>query len=204
MKPPSGTAAPAVAHHGPKNRSARDEGWRRALHVASGAIGPLATAVGSRVATPAFAALVVLACTAEAARFRWPWARAKLDRFAGGLFRPNEGSTVSGAATLALGYALAWWLFPVTVAERAILVAALADPMAAMVGSRFGGGRRKSWAGAAACAGTAALLLLFTGLPGATCAGAAVVAAAVELVPWRGADNISIPVGVGAVLWWMA
>lgn len=111
---------------------------------------------------------------------------------------------VSGAATLALGYALAWWLFPVAAAERAILVAALADPMAAMVGSRFGGGRRKSWAGSAACAGTVGLILLLTGLPGVTAAVTAIVAAAVERAPWRGADNVAIPVGVGAVLWWMA
>ncbi len=64
---------------------------------------------------------------------------------------------------LALGYALAWWLFPTAAAERAILVTAVADPMAATVGTRFGGGRRKSWAGSAACAATAVLVLLLTG-----------------------------------------
>jgi dolichol kinase len=172
--------------------------------MASGAIGPLAAAVGTRVATPAFAVLVGLACVAEGARFSWPAARTALDRLVGGLFRPDEASTVSGATTLALGYALAWWLFPAAIAERAILTAALADPMAALVGSRLGGGRRKSWAGSAACAGTTALVLLLTGVPGVTAAFTAVVVAAVERAPWRGADNIAIPVGVGAMLWWMA
>ena len=177
---------------------------RRALHAASGAIGPLAAAVGTRVATPAFAVLVALACAAEAARFLWPAGRTTLDRLAGGLFRPDEAFMVSGATTLALGYALAWWLFPVAAAERAILMAALADPMAALIGSRFGGGRRKSWAGSAACAGTAALVLLLTGVAGATSAVAGVVAAILERAPWRGADNIAIPVGAGVVLRWMA
>ena len=178
--------------------------WRRALHVASGAIAPLAAAVGTRVASPAFAVLLVLACVAEAARLQWPSARTALARLAGGLFRPDEASALSGATTLALGYAVAWWLFPVPTAERAILVAALADPMAALVGSRLGGGRRKSWAGSAACAGTTVLLLFLTGTSGVTCAFTAVVVAAVERVPWRGADNVAIPLGVGAVLWWMA
>jgi dolichol kinase len=184
--------------------TADDEVRRRTVHVASGVLGPLAAAAGSRVATPAFVALVVVAGVAELARRRWPWARAALQRLAGPLFRPGEATMVSGAAMLALGYAMAWWLFPVAAAERAILVAAVADPMAATVGSRFGGGRRKSWAGSAACAAAAALVLLLTGLPGGTVAIGAVVAAVAERAPWRGADNLLVPVGVGATLWWMA
>jgi dolichol kinase len=184
--------------------SAQDEVWRRTLHVASGVLGPLAAAVGSRVATPAFIALVVAAGIAEFARLRWAWARRGLDRLAGGLFRPAEASLVSGAATLALGYALAWWLFPVAAAERAILVAAVADPMAATIGSRFGGGGRKSWAGSLACAASAAIVLVLTGVPGGTAAIGAAVATVVERAPWRGTDNVLVPVSVGAVLWWMA
>lgn len=111
---------------------------------------------------------------------------------------------MSGAATLALGYALAWWLFPVPAAERAMLVTAVADPMAATVGSRYGGGRRKSRAGSAACAAAAAIVLLLTGLPGPAALMVAVVATAAERVPWRGADNVVMPVSVGAALWWMA
>ena len=184
--------------------SADDEVRRRTVHVGSGVLGPLAAAAGTRVATPAFGALVVAAGLAELARWRWPRARAALHRLAGPLFRPSEAHTVSGAATLAAGYALAWWLFPVAAAERAILVAAVADPMAATFGSRFGGGRRKSWAGSAACAATAALVLLLTGLPAWPAAVAAVVATVAERAPWRGADNLLVPVGVGAALWWMA
>lgn len=172
--------------------------------MASGVLGPLAAAVGSRVATPGFVALVAVAAGAEIARRRWRPVHAWLDRLAAGLFRPAEATEVSGAATLALGYALTWWLFPVAAAERAILVAAVADPMAATVGSRFGGGARKSWPGSAACAASAALVLLLTGLPAVTAALVAVSAAAVERAPWRGADNILIPAATGALLWWLA
>lgn len=203
MSPHSGAAVPGALHHGSMGGTARDEVRRRTIHVASGVLGPLAAAAG-RVATPAFVALVVVAGIAEIARWRWPWARAALHRLAGPLFRPGEAWMVSGAATLVLGYAVAWWLFPVAAAERAILVAAVADPMAATVGSRFGGGRPKSWAGSGACAAAAALVLLLTGLPGGPAVIAAAVAAVVERAPWRGADNVLVPVGVGAALWWMA
>jgi dolichol kinase len=204
VSPHTGAAVPGAARRWTPAERTHEEVRRRTVHVASGILGPLAAAVGDRVATPAFVALVVAASLAEIARLRWPWARTALGRLAGGLFRPTEATRVSGAATLALGYALVWWLFPVAAAERAILVAAVADPMAATVGSRFGGGRPKSWAGSAACAATAALVLLLTGLPGWAAAIAAAVATAVERAPWRGADNVLLPVSVGAVLWWIA
>jgi len=105
---------------------------------------------------------------------------------------------------LALGYALAWWLFPAPAAERAILVAALADPMAATVGTRFGGGRRKSWAGTAACTAMAAGVLLLTGLPLLPTLAGAAVAGALERTPGRGTDNVLVPLGVGAALSWLA
>ena len=199
MSPHSGAPVPGAA----RDETARGESWRRTLHVASGVLGPLAAALGRRVATPAFVALVVAAAVAEIARWRWSWMRLRLQRLAGELFRPAETSRVSGATTLAVGYALAWWLFPVAAAERAILVAALADPVAATVGTRFGAGRRKSWPGSAACAATAALVLLLTGLGGGAAVVAAVVAMAAERAPWHGADNVLVPVSVAAVLWLM-
>ena len=199
----SGAGVPG-AGQGPVAGGARDEVGRRTLHVASGLLGPLAAALGHGAAAPAFAGLVLVACGAEAARLRWPAARSTLVRWAGGWFRPAEASGVSGAAILAVGYALTWWLFPGAAAERAILVTAVADPMAATVGTRFGGGRRKSWAGSAACAATAALVLLLTGLPLGVATAAAAAAAAIERAPWRGADNLLVPVGVAAVLGWLA
>jgi dolichol kinase len=182
---------------------ARRETWRRALHVASGSLGPLAVAVGPAVATPGFAVLVVLAAVTETARITSSRSSEAVNRFAGGLFRPAETGAVSGAATLALGYALTWWLFPAAVAERAIVVAAIADPVAATVGSRAGGGKAKSWIGSLACACAAALVLLLSHVAPAAVAAAAVGAALAERAPWRGSDNITVPLVVAAVLRWM-
>ncbi|HXY19508.1 MAG TPA: hypothetical protein VEH83_05875 [Gemmatimonadales bacterium] len=182
---------------------APNETRRRTLHVAAGALGPLAASLGPGIATPAFVTLVAVAGAAELARFHWPAFGARLERLAGGALRPGESRGVTGATLLAVGFALAWWLFPAAAAERAILVAALADPMAAAVGSRFGGGTRKSWIGSIACTVTAALVLLLTGEGAAPAALAAAVAAVTERTPWHGADNVAIPLGVGAVLWWL-
>jgi dolichol kinase len=174
------------------------------LHVAAGSLGPLAANAGPAVANRAFVALVALAVVAEVARLTSRHARAAVLRVAGALFRPAESGGVSGATTLALGYALTWWLFPAPVAERAIVVAAIADPAAAIIGSRVGGRAAKSWAGSLACVCAAAWVLLLFRVPPAGVAVAAIGAAMAERAPWRGSDNLTVPLVVAALLWWVA
>lgn len=178
----------------------RDETWRRTIHVAAGALGPLAAHLPPQLAAVGFGALVALAGVAEAMRLGSARAHAAFERFAGHLFRPAEATGLSGATTLALGFALAWWLFPPGVAERAILVTAFADPMAATVGTRARRAGGKTWAGSAACAVTAALVLLLTRVPPAAAVAGGLVAALAERAPWRGADNVTLPLLVGAAL----
>ena len=147
--------------------------------------------------------LVAAAAAAEAARLLSRRAAAALTRVSGGTFRPAESRVPSGAATLAVGYALAWWLFPPAVAETAIVVTAVADPAAAVVGSRLGRGASKSIAGSLACAGAAALALAAFRVGPSALVAAAVCAAVAERAPWRGMDNIAVPLLVGALLRWM-
>jgi len=182
----------------------RDDTWRRTAHVAAGALGPVAARLPPGAAALGFGALVVLAGAAETLRLTSPGARHRLERFAGRLFRPAEASGISGATTLALGFALAWWIFPAGAAERAILVAALADPMAALVGTRAGGSGRKTWAGSLACAVTAALVLWLTHVAVPVALAGGVVAAVAERAPWRAVDNVTVPVLVAAALWLLA
>ena len=146
---------------------------------------------------------MAIAAVAETARLVSPRVAAALARVTGGAFRPAEARWPSGAGTLALGYALAWWLFPPAVAEAAMLVTALADPAAALVGSRFGRGAAKSVPGSLACAGVAAVVLAVLGVPPATLVVAAVGAAVAERAPWRGTDNLAVPLVVGALLHWL-
>lgn len=163
----------------------------------------MAVAAGTAAATPAFAVLVAVAAAAETTRLASPRAAALLGRLAGHVFRPSEARHPSGAGTLALGYALAWWLFPPAVAEAAIVVTAVADPAAALVGSRFGHGNAKSLPGSLACAAAAALVLAAFHVRPAALAVAAVGAAVAERAPWRGTDNLAVPLAVGALLRWL-
>lgn len=147
-----------------------------------------------------FGVLVVLALSVEAAR-RFSPAVQRLVLGAGrALLRPEELRGLSGPTMLACGYALAWWIFAAPVALSAVLVTALADPAAAVVGRRFGGGARKSWAGSAACAAVAAIVLAVIGVPVPAAFATAGVAAAAERVTWSGADNVLLPLSVGAAL----
>jgi dolichol kinase len=147
--------------------------------------------------------LVAVAAAAEAARLLSPRAGRALTRIAGGTFRPAEARAPSGAATLAAGYALAWWLFPPAVAEIAVVVTAVSDPAAALVGSRYGRGAPKSGAGSLACAGAAALVMAAFRVDPAALVVAAIGAAVAERIPWRGADNLALPLVVGALLRWL-
>ena len=184
---------------------ARRESWRRVLHLSSGSLGLAAPLAPPRLAAAFFLALVVLAFGLELARARMPAAQAFTERLAGGLLRPEETGRVSGAATLALGYALAWWLFTPVVAARAIVVTAVADPAGAVVGRRLHpGAGGKTMAGSAAVLLAAAATLLAMGTHPWPAALAACAAALAERVPWPAADNLCVPLLTAAALWALA
>lgn len=118
------------------------------------------------------------------------------------VFRPEEARRPSGAGWLVVSYALVAWL-PPPAPLAAVLAGALADPAAAMVGRRLGGGVAKSWPGtlAAFVVGTGALWLGGIAPAAATVAG--VVAAALERWPGPFDDNLLIAPGVGLTVWWL-
>lgn len=177
------------------------EGWRRALHLASGSLGLLALALPRPAVGPLLLALLVLALGLEGYRLRAPRAGTVLERLAWGAFRPAELRGVSGATLLAAGYAAAWWLAPGRAAASAIVVTAVADPAAATAGRlAVPAGTAKTWTGTLAAFGAAVLVLaaLGYGIP-AVFLGAAAAAAA-ERAPWRGADNVAVPLLTAAAL----
>jgi dolichol kinase len=147
-----------------------------------------------------FGALVALAMALEVARRVSPAIQRVVLGAGRPLFRPEELRGLSGPTVLACGYALAWWIFAAPIALAAVLVAALADPAAALVGRAFGGGVRKSWIGSASCAVVAAIVLVAVGvrLPAAVATGC--VAATAERVSWSGLDNLLLPLSVGGAL----
>lgn len=114
------------------------------------------------------------------------------------VFRTPEASRLSGAAWLAVGYAVAAWL-PAPGPVAGILAGALADPAAAWIGERWGAGRRKSWPGTAAVGAIGAMAAAAVGLtvPAALATGA--VGAALERWPGPLDDNLLLAPGVAGM-----
>jgi len=155
-----------------------------------------------RTMTALLLALATSALLLEVLRRRNQPLNAALARASFGALRPAEHDGLTGATWLAVGYAVTWLVAPASVAARAMVVAAVADPAAALIGRwAVPAGGRKTVAGSAGAlvASLAVLAALGTGWRG-TVAGAATAALA-ERVPGRGLDNLVIPLSTAAALW---
>jgi dolichol kinase len=171
-------------------------GLRRLLHVASATVLlaalvslPLLRAVTGLVAAGAFGL--------ELVRLRWPGLALAMARRIP-VYRPAERTRISGAAWLALGYAIAAWL-PPPGPVAGILAGGLADPAASLIGARWGAGRPKSGAGTLAVAAVTGMAALAAGVgvPGALAAG--LLGAGLERWPGPFDDNLLLAPGVAAV-----
>ena len=183
------------------NAAAPRETWRRALHLASGSLGLAPSLLSHRAVTVLLLALLAVAAALELLRRRSAALRSLLERLAGGAIRPDEQSALTGASVLAAGYTVTWLLFPARAAGPAIVVAALADPAAALAGLKAGGTwGRKTWTGTAAACGAAFLVLAVFRAPWPACIAGALVAALVERVSGRGLDNLLVPVATAAAV----
>lgn len=179
--------------------------WRRAFHAGNGII--LACLPGmSGLPRPAvlasLAGVLVLLVAFDVARLRVPRLNALFFRLFPSFASPREVRRVASSTWFVLGVLLAYALFPWHVAVPAVLVLALADPAAGVLG-RYAGRHR---VGKGTLEGGLAFLLVALAVltPSAGWAPALVVAAGVtlvELLPWRLDDNLTIPVAAAAFLW---
>jgi dolichol kinase len=121
------------------------------------------------------------------------------------LLRPlasaREASGIASSTWYLVGAVLSYLLFPPLHAMLSILVLAVADPAAAVVGQRLGGRR----VGTGSVSGTVTFFLVATAIlyAGTGQIGVALVAAVVallETVPGLGDDNLVIPLSTGILL----
>ena len=172
---------------------------RRAIHASTAAVllfGVLGDWALLRLVS---AGRVGFALLVELSRLRHESYRAALARRVP-VFRPEESHRASGAFWLLAGYAGAAW-FPAPAPAAGILSAALSDPAASAVGTRWGGGAAKSWIGTAAAWGVSALVLFLLGLSWIGVLAGSTVNAALERWSGRFNDNLLMPVGVAAAVW---
>lgn len=176
----------------------REEATRKVLHV-------LVSLVAAAVvwwlpplhAAILFATAALVALSVEVARrTSGPFGRL-FDRRLGHLLRSGEGARLTGATTLAIGYTVVVVAFPGVPALTGILVAGVADAVAAVVGKRFG---RTRYRGGKSLEGSAAFLAVVTPLlflvPGLSVVAAVAVAVAltaVEAFTLPVDDNLYLP-----------
>lgn len=196
-------AALALRQRWPEQR----EWSRKLVHIGTGAVLPLAWVCGidRAVALPA-AALVTLATLLNH--------RLRLLPAIEDVGRPSYGTVSYGGAITVLLFL--YWPASPQVVTAAVLVMALGDGLAGLIGARFLSprwqvcGQTKSLLGTLTMALVSLLVLTLMerlsvslGLPAPPLALLpllALVAAALEQLAWLGFDNLTVPLGV-ALLW---
>ena len=150
-------------------------------------------------------AILVASFAVEAARRWWPSVDRLLWHLLPTTFRPWEGRRMLGSTWFAVGAVAALFLFGRDVGGTSVLFLSWGDPMAELVGRRWGRpGRRKTLAGSLGCLATC----MVAGLVGA-CVGelswwAAIAGAIVATVVERWSpppdDNVWIPILSGLTM----
>ena len=137
-------------------------------------------------------------------RARWPALQALFLKSIKWIVDKKDERGFNSSTLYFAGCAAAVTLFPPDEASAGILALALGDSMAAIVGSTIKSPRRGnvSLAGTLACAAaTTGVTLLWFPLWQAVLAG--VLAAVLEAVSGSKFDNLTMPVGVGALLYFL-
>lgn len=178
--------------------------WRRAFHALSGlAMALLPWALGwSQARTVAvLAVLLVIATGLDLVRLNVPSVNRSFFRLLRPLASAREAAGIASSTWYLVGGILSYLLFTPQAATLSILVLAIADPAAAVVGQRFGGRR----IGTGSASGTLtffalATAILFVGVGRLEVAFVALGVALLETVPGIGDDNLVIPLSTGILL----
>ncbi len=195
---------------------------RRIFHMLSGlAIVVVACPLEKKTMVTVLALMTLVALFVEAVRLQWESLNKALARHFRSLMRDGEERRLSGITYYLIGCTISALVFPKEIALLSILFLAFGDPIASLVGLRYGKPRRnipddkpfKSLAGSLACFFTCFLItfilstltpiwrdlswvdrgfLGFIGGAGGTLG---------ELLPIRTDDNLSLPLISGAFFW---
>lgn len=186
--------------------TAREEAIRKAIHVGASLLAAAAVAwLPPLHAAALLAGGTLVALGIEVARLTRSTFAQAFQRALGPLLRDGEATRLTGATTLVLGYTSAAVLFPGAPALIGILVAGIADAIAAVVGKRFG---RTRYPGGKSLEGSAAFLavvlpILLLLVPGLTLPVALILALALTVLEAPTlplADNLYLPLAAAAAV----
>jgi dolichol kinase len=179
---------------------------RKLIHLAGSLI---AAAVMLRVspglARGILSAAAVMAALIEVARHLSPRGNLIFNSTFATLLRTHERKGVTGATTLAIGFVLAAFVAPPTIAAAGILMAGIGDSAAALVGKHFGRFRfagGKSLQGSAACFAAAFIVaLLIPGVPPVAALAGALLTTLFEVAVTSFDDNLILPLSAALIIW---
>jgi dolichol kinase len=177
----------------------REEAIRKGIHILASALAAaVLLALPRDAAGIVFAAATLVALSVEVGRRANVAFGARFDRALGQLIRPSESRRLTGATTLAIGFTVAVVLFPAPAALAGILVAGVADAVAAVVGRRFG---RHRYPWGKSVEGSLAFFVIVTGIFVLTprglslpvAAGIALLLTVLEALALPADDNLYLP-----------
>jgi dolichol kinase len=185
-------------------RSAGLQPWRRVFHAANGAM--LAYGPGALGLTRAATVLLLVGLTGalfamDVARLRAPGLNTLFFRAFPSLVSPREAAGIASSTWYAVGALLVWAFFPAPVAMASILVLALADPSASVLGRLVKSPRVGTGSVFGCCVfWTVASVILapVAGLVPALAVAAGVMV--VESLPWKVDDNLAVPLATALLL----
>jgi dolichol kinase len=182
----------------------RFQPWRKLFHAASGlviAAGLTWLPLSDLQATLALGTIAAALIVFDVVRLRSRGLNALFFRAFSRLASPREATGLASSSWYAIGAMLAVAFFERNVAVSAVLVLALADPVASYVGVRWG--RRPLLGGTVA--GTIAFLVVASVLlilrhPAAVALPSALVTTLAERRAWPLDDNLAVPVACAIAL----
>lgn len=125
---------------------------RKLIHMAMALIPAAGWLVSYWLALALAGAMLVASLAVEAMRRWWPWVNRLLWRLLPTTFRSWEGKEILGSTWFAVGATATLFIFGQDVGGTAVLFLAWGDPMAELVGRRWGrAGEGKTLAGSVGC-----------------------------------------------------
>lgn len=182
---------------------------RKIYHIAGGLVVSAAyISLGRERGLPALVALTATTTAIDISRLVFPKFNDFMFRHFGAFIRESEKHRITGTPWYLMGMLGSFFLFSLPVAVCSIIFLACGDVSATIVGERWG---TIKISGVKSLQGTIAFFLAalvcgylagsyWQGLPVWVVAAGAFTAAAVEILPLKINDNLSIPIISGAVM----
>lgn len=185
----------------PKEISFNKEIQRKLIHFCSGIIPVLVFVYGKEIVLPKLLIFTFLFLSIDFLKSKINWISKSYSFFFKSISRENEIKNITGATWFLLGDLISLYLFPERIAIFSMLLLSVSDTVAALIGRLYGKTKIfiKSLEGSFAfCISGFLVSIIFTEIPILIKILTVIFATAIEIIPIKLNDNLTIPVLSGA------